>query len=136
VSLDGARDHILAALPSSTAGNGRLEPEFLNLLSEFDGDVTESTDGTVQFCFPEILRQYEGAERVRRHLGLEGQTVGEIVYASDDSDAEAHERDLAAFDREMERQQDLERYIQAPDRIAFFDDFELVALEEELQTRA
>jgi hypothetical protein len=135
VSLDRAKRHLHAALPPS-GGNGLVEPALLALVAEFDGDVTETPDGNVEFEFPEIRRQFEGAERMRRTLALGEQAVGEIVYATDDSADEAHERDLASFDRELDRHRSLERYVQAPDRIAFVDDFELVAFDEELRITA
>jgi len=70
---------------------------------------------------------------MREGLRLETQSVGDIVYASDETEAESNRRELEAFDREMERQEDLERYLQSPDRVGYLDEFELVAFDEELR---
>ena len=102
------------------------------VIAEFDGEVEESPDGTARYRFPEIRTQFQGAERMRRRLRLETQKVGAIVYASDETPEETDRRDVEAFERERERQDDLERYLQAPDRVDYFDEFELVAFDEEL----
>jgi hypothetical protein len=104
-------------------------------LAEFDGEVEETPGGTVRYRFPEIRRQFQGAERTRRVLRLESQEVGDIVYASDETRAEADQREVDHFEREMERAEDLEQYLQSPDRVDYFDDFELVAFDEELAQR-
>jgi hypothetical protein len=153
VSLPRARKHIQASLPKaadqesarhlalepSSSGRGPLsagntnnaflEAELQNLLAEFDGEVEESADGVARYRFPSILDQIQGAEMMRRRLDLGEQRVGDIVYASDDTAEEAHERDLAAFDRELGRPKDLSKYLQAPERVGFLDDFELVAFD-------
>jgi dephospho-CoA kinase len=103
------------------------------LAAEFDGEVEETSDGAARYRFPEILRLFQGAEVVRRHLQLERSEVGDIVYSSDESREEANQREIEAFEREMERQDEMERYLQNPDRVAYMDEFELVAFEEELE---
>lgn len=132
VSVPGTREHVRAALPKA-GGNGFLEAELQKLLAEFDGEVEENPEGTVRYRFPSILTQFRGAETARRRLSLEDQEVGDIVYASDQTDEEAHGRDLAAFDRELETKEDLTRYLQAPDRVGYLDEFELVAFDEEMK---
>jgi hypothetical protein len=152
VSLPGARESIRAALPKAAdresarhlaleptngaaaptgwqSNNAFLEAEFQTFLAEFGGEVEEGADGVPRYWFPFIRDQVQGAETVRRRLELGKQRIGDIVYASDDSPEQAHERDLAAFDRELERPEDLSRYLQGPDRVAFLDDFELVAFD-------
>jgi hypothetical protein len=156
VSVAGTREHVRAALPkaggagtslaleraggsggaflsSETGGNGLLEVGLQELLAEFDGEVEENPEGTVRYRFASILTQFRGAEAVRRRLSLEDQEVGDIVYASDQTDEEAHERDLAAFDQELEQPEDLTRYLGAPDRVGYLDEFELVAFDEEMR---
>ena len=66
-------------------------------------------------------------------MALDEQEVGDIVYASDQTDEEAHERDLAAFDRALSGGPELDRYLLAPDRVDYLDDFELVAFDEEMK---
>jgi hypothetical protein len=117
-------------------GNGFLEMELQRLLAEFDGDVEEGSDGEARYRFPSILTQFRGAEMVRRRLRLERQEVGAIVYASDETDAEANQREQEAFDRELSRPADLGGYLGSPDRVAYLDEFELVAFDEELRQGA
>jgi hypothetical protein len=124
-----------ASLPETELGPSSVEAQLQEFLAEFDGEVTEGPDGTVAYRFPEILRQFRGAELMRRSLALEAQRVGEIVYSSDETEEESNDREAQAFDRELERGRDLERYLQAPDRVAVLDDFELVAFEEEMAER-
>jgi hypothetical protein len=120
-------------LPSELGWDRGFRGQIQRLTAEFDGEVEEATDGTARYRFPEILRYFQGAEVVRQHLQLERQEVGDIVYSSDESPEEANQREIEAFEREMERQDKMERYLQNPDRVAYMDDFELVAFEEELE---
>ena len=153
VSLPGTREHLRTALPKAagrrtsthlaldrtaedrtflspeTVADESLESELQNLLAEFDGEVEEDSEGTAKYRFSSILTQFQGAEAVRRRLNLEDQEVGSIVYASDQTEEEAHERDLAAFDQELEEELDLTRFLQAPERVGYLDEFELVALD-------
>ena len=119
--------------PAESEWDARFQAQLQKLTAEFDGEVEELPDGTARYRFPEVRRQFQGSERTRRALRLETQEVGEIVYASDETREEADRREVEAFQREMERQDDLERYIQAPDRVEYLDDFELVAFDEDLK---
>ena len=157
VSVGGAGEHVRGALPKpgrGSAGRGlalerlsgggallspervgdrAVEGELQSLLAEFDGEVEETPGGVTRYRFPYILTQFRGAETIRRRLSLEDQEVGDIVYASDQTEEEAHLRDLAAFDRELEPGEDLTRYLGAPERTGYLDEFELVAFDEELK---
>jgi hypothetical protein len=74
---------------------------------------------------------------VRRRLRLEERDIGDVVFSTADSPEEATERDLEAFDRSLAgADENLGRYLPATDRIAFEDDFELVAFDEELRSAA
>jgi hypothetical protein len=137
-------------LPSQSAGEGgrrtKPEPNLLaetgwdrgfegqlqKLTAEFDGEIEETPDGAVRYLFPEFRLQFQGAEEVRKGLSLESQELGDIVYASDQTEAEANEREVEAFDREFGRQEELEQYLQAPDRLGYMDEFELIAFDEEM----
>ena len=119
-------------LPAELSWDRGFQAQLQRLTAEFDGEVEELPDGTARYRFPEIRLQFEGAERMRRGLRLEAQEVGDIVYASDQTDGESDQREVDAFEREAERQYDLERYLQAPDRLEYFDEFELVSFDEEL----
>jgi len=152
VSGAGALEHARALRLPSTGKSGRGSPaapepnvpaelgwdkgfqdQLQKLTAEFDGEVEETPDGTARYRFPEIRTQFQGAEEMRHGLTLETQELGDIVYASDQTDEEANQREGEAFDREMERQHDLEQYIQSPDRVGYLDEFELVAFDEEMK---
>jgi len=133
VRLSSAKTRARKALPAAVGGNGVVADELQRLLAEFDGEVEETPEGDADYRFPAIRTGFLGAEQMRRRLTLETQEVGDIVYASDQTEEEANERELEAFDREMAREKDLERYLQNPDRIDYLDDFELVAFDEELR---
>jgi hypothetical protein len=62
---------------------------------------------------------------MRSSLSLRERGVGDIVYSSDDSDAQAGERALRDFDRSLGR-------AEAPRRIGYMDDFEAIEFDEEL----
>jgi len=103
------------------------------LTAEFDGEVEETPQGKARYRFPEIRTQFRESDLVRSSLRLDTQEVGDIVYASDETREEADQREVEAFDREKERQVNLEQYLQSPDRVSYMDDFELVAFEEEME---
>jgi hypothetical protein len=120
-------------LPPEVGWDQDFVRQLQDLTAEFGGEVQESPDGTAQYRFPEILRLYRGAEVVRRHLSLQRQEVGEIVYSSDESEEESGRREVEAFEREMSRQDELEAYVKDPNRLGYMDEFELVAFDEELR---
>lgn len=133
----GALEHSRQAshestLPAVVGWDHGFKDQLQQLMAEFDGEVEETPDGTLRYRFPEIRLHFQGAERMRRSLRLETQELGDIVYASDQTEEEADRREVEAFEREMEWQDDLERYLQDPDRVGYLDDFELVAFDEEL----
>jgi hypothetical protein len=109
--------------------------ELQALTAEFDGEVEETPEGAALYRFPEILRSFQSAEVVRQHLSLDDQSVGDIVYSSDESEEEADRREVEEFERELGRQKELEAYVQDPNRLGYMDDFELVAFDEELKRR-
>lgn len=152
VTAAGARERTRSLLPAPGAGARRTrqepaesnlpaepqwEPGFLDqlqrLTAEFDGEVEEMPDGIPRYRFPQIRTEFRGAEEMRHGLRLDRRSVGEIVYASDETEEEADRREVEAFDREIRRQDDLERYLQSPDRVGYLDEFELVAFDEELR---
>jgi hypothetical protein len=119
-------------LPPEPSWSRAFRGQLQTLTAEFDGEVEETPDRDVLYRFPEIRRQFQGAERMRKGLRLDRQQVGEIVYSSDETKEESDQREVEAFQREWDRQVDLEGYLQVPDRIEYLDDFELVAFDEEL----
>ncbi|MFO8173080.1 MAG: hypothetical protein R6T96_02275 [Longimicrobiales bacterium] len=123
-------------LPPERAWRPGFQAQLQRLTAEFDGEVEEMADGTVRYHFPEIRRAFQGAEVIRAQMELEKQEVGEIVYASDDSREDADQREVEAWEREMARQEKMDQYLPDPDRVAYLDEFELVAFDEEMKRGA
>ena len=136
-------------------------PTLDRLVAEFDGEVEANAEGRPRFRFPLFRHQMEAAHRARGALALEGRTVGEIVYASDDDEETAGQRELEAFDRELasgatlasgeaeailkgsspERAglppaDDLSAYLNDPDRLAVRDEREMAVLQQQMKDRA
>ncbi len=150
ITLSGTRGHLRRALPTagvkgrnarvplewaeergvilseSTVPDSLVEAQLQILLAEFDGEVEEDTTSGVRYRFSSIPIQLQGGETIRKGLSLEKQKVGDIVYASDQTDQEAHERDLDAFDRELASGSDLTHLLPDTERVGYLDDFELV----------
>lgn len=120
-------------LPPELGWDRDFQRHLQRLLAEFDGEVDETVEGAARYRFPEVLREFRGAEVLRQHLELEKQEVGDIVFSSGDSQEEADLREVEAFEREMARLDDMERYLPDPGRLGYMDDFELVAFEEEMK---
>ncbi len=133
VTVEEAHAHVAARLEHQTVTPGAVEKVLHALAAEFDADVAPDAEGRLVFRFPAIRRQMAAGEAVRRSLSLEGRELGPIVYDSGDTASEADARDLAAFDRELEKA-DLSGYVPSPDRVAYEADFELVASDEEVRT--
>jgi hypothetical protein len=127
------QDDAEANLPPELGWDRGFREQLQRLTAEFDGQVEETPDGIARYRFPEILRPLQGAEVVRDKLKLDTQEVGDIVYASDDTPEESDKREVEAFEREMARQDRLDRYLYDPDRLGYMDDFELIAFDEELK---
>jgi hypothetical protein len=119
----------------------RVEEALQGLAAEFDADVEPGPDGTLEFRFADVRRQFQAAAAMRSELALERQEVGEIVYSSADTTEEAYERDAEAFDRALEDGRaravtdDLTRYIEAPEQVGYVEDWDLLAFEEEMRRR-
>jgi len=126
------------------------------LVAEFDGEVEVEPSGDTRFRFPGFRTAMAAAHRLRRAIGLEKRVVGRVVYASDDDAAQAGERDLASFDEALAAGsaetlvgdgagQDgeetlalppadaLQDYLNDPDRLAFRDELQLAALEDQMR---
>lgn len=144
------------ALPKHRVDPEVVEEELVRLTAEFDAHVSATDDGGMAYDFPEIRRRYAAAEALRRELALEAREVGDIVYSSADDVQEQGRRDLETFDRdlaagspggseaadedagldELAPGQGAARYLPPPDRVAYLEDFELVAFDEEMERRA
>ena len=138
VTVEAATAHVQAKMKDQKVDPSAVAAALHQLAAEFDADVSsgEAEDGSLRFSFPAIRKQFVASEMVRRRLKLEDAKLGEVVYSSADSAAEASERDQAAFDRELAAEVDLTAYLPSPDRAGFEEEFEIVAFEEELNRRA
>jgi len=128
-------------LRGTGSDSGRVGAALHQLAAEFDAEVDAGPDGTLEFRFPDIRRQFQAAAAMRSELALERREVGEIVYSSADTTEQAYEREADAFDRALDSgrdgvvQEDLTRYIEAPERVGYVEDWELLAFEEEMRRR-
>lgn len=99
------------------------------LAAEFDADVEPAADGTLEFRFPSVLRQFVAGRDLRKGLRLDERKVGDIVYSSADTNEEAGRRELEGFDRE------LAGLIEAPGRVDYEEAYDLIEFDEELARR-
>ncbi len=126
VAAADAIHHVTRALEDQQVPPKLIQAELERLAAEFDAEVEAEDDG-FRYRFAAIRESFVEAEFMRRRLKLQDQRLGPIVYATSDTAAEASERDLAAFDRELEGAQlDLSRYLPSPTRVGFEEDFEVV----------
>lgn len=131
VSAGDAARHAGRALRSEPGAAARLAArlaatELQVLASEFGADV-EADDEGFRYRFPAIRRVFVDAEMVRRKLRLGDQRLGEVVYSTSDTEAEAAKRDMAAFDRELAGAEvDLSRYLPSLGEVGYEEDFEVV----------
>ncbi|MDT8340688.1 MAG: hypothetical protein RQ751_04175 [Longimicrobiales bacterium] len=151
VALEEARAVVRQHLEGRAHAAVDLTRTLDRLVAEFDGEVEVSPEDRTLYRFPGFRAAMAAAHRLRTRLGLGRKGPGRIVYASDDTGAEAGERDLDAFDRELSAPgapragqdggegralpppDDLARYLGDPDRFAFRDELELAALEDEMR---
>jgi hypothetical protein len=130
-----AHRYVSARLKEQQPSPGVVDAVLRELAAELDADVTANETGELLYSFPVIPRELAAAESVRRTLELEKRDLGEIVYSTADTAEEAGERELRLFDRGLEGDVDLERYLPSTDRVDFEHDYELVAFDEELRSR-
>jgi len=132
VTVDEAHAHVAARLEQQAVGKAEVEKALHALAAEFDAEVAPDAEGRLVFRFPDIREQVAAGEAVRRSLSLEGRELGPIVFDTGDTATEADARDQAAFDRELAKA-DLSGYVPSPERVAYEDEFELVASDEEVR---
>lgn len=113
-------------LRSEDSSEDAARLELQRLASEWNAAIEPGAGGAIEFRFPQIRQQFQAAEAMRQTLALDERTVGPIVYSSADTPAEEGQRELAAFDRELQAQ------LPAPDRIGYLDDYELIEFDEQL----
>lgn len=135
IVVDEAHHFVNSRLEDQDVSRGAVESVLHDLAAELDAEVSTDDEGALQFAFPAIREQFLASETVRNTLRLENRQLGDIVYDTSDSAEEAGDRDLALFDRQLEGEARLDRYLPDADRVAFHDDFEMVAFDEELRLR-
>lgn len=127
IPLTTAARHVRIGLEDPSIAPGLIRSELERIAAEFDADTHVDADGVSEFRFPGIRAAFVASELTRRELRLEARTIGEIVYSSGDTRQEAHERELAEFDRELQAAEvDLSKYLPSPDRVGYEDDFDVV----------
>jgi len=141
VGVTEAHTHVASRLTGQSVDRAEVESALHRLAAELDADVEVDGDADVgegegeqRFAFPALRRAFVAGDAVRRKLELDQKTLGEIVYATADTREQAGARDARAFDRALEAggRLDVDRYLPAPDRVGFEEDFAVVAFDEEL----
>jgi hypothetical protein len=138
VSVTEAHTHVASKLTGQTVDRTEIESALHRLAAELDADVEvdgDAGENEQRFTFPALRRAFVAGDAVRRKLELDRKTLGEIVYATGDTPEQAAARDARAFDRALDTgaRLDVDRYLPAPDRVGFEEDFEVVAFDEELR---
>lgn len=125
VTEDQARDHVRQHLPGGPGVGSAVVSELHGLAAELEADVVVGPNGETVFRFPKLKDRMTEGEAVRRSLRLDERDVGDVVYSTADSDAEAAERDLQAFDRALsEAAQDVARLAPEVSGVRFEHDWE------------
>lgn len=135
VGVAEAHEYVASRLEEQTVTREGVRAALDKLVSELDADVVSDETGELLYEFPALPRELRAAESVRRTLELEKRELGDVVYSSADTAAEAGQRELRLFDKALAGEVDLDRYLPATDRVDFEDDYEMVAFDEELQRR-
>jgi len=133
VGLEEARRHVASRLGEDAAAVRLVESTLHELAAELDADVTTDEAGALRFSFPALREEVSAGEAIRRKLRLDERDLGEIVFSTSDTPDEAERRDEALFDRALVGDGDLGRYAPSVEQIAYEDDYELVAFDEQLR---
>lgn len=164
VALDEAESLVTANLKGTRHRKVDVTDTMDRFVAEFDGEVEVDTSGIPHFRFPGFRAAVAAAHRLRVKLGLEQRRMGRVVYASDDDSAQQGERDLATFDETLAAEEvpsslgagpgpepsspreeeplalplpdTLRDYLNDPERLAFRDELQLAAMEEEMRQQA
>jgi hypothetical protein len=169
VGLDEAEALVESTLKDRRHRRVDVSDQMDRLVAEFDGEVEVDAGGKPRFSFPGFRTAMAAAHRLRAAVGLDKQIVGRVVYASDDDDSTANQRDLESFDEALAagttadllptgasdhavpagegaaeegrplalpRPDALQDYLNDPDRLAFRDELELAAMEDEMRQEA
>lgn len=148
VDAESVHAVVAARLPDATVRLPEVAAVLESLAAEFDAEITEDPTGRLRYRFAAIQEEMAEAEAMRRTLRLDQRTLGPVVFDTGDTDAEAGQRELQAFDRTLaeaspeefrgaveESRAALPAYVPSPDRVGFEAEYELAAFEEELHRR-
>lgn len=126
VMVEPAHAWVARRLEGQRVETADVERALRELAAEFEADVEADPDGKLIYRFPRLREQVAAAEAARKVLGLDEQALGRIVYHSGDTDAEAHERDVEAFDRALaeSREGDLGRLVPSTGKVRFEEEWE------------
>jgi hypothetical protein len=137
LSLEEARAFVASRLDGEPVSAQRIDRLLEELSADLDAEVSVADDGQVSYGFSAIRKQVAASASAREALRLDERRPGEVVFSTADTPEEATLRDAALFDRALAGDEpDLGRALPSVDRVAFEDDFELVAFDEELTRSA
>ena len=134
LGVEEAHRHVTSRLADQVVERSLVERVLHELAAELDADVAPDEAGALRFSFPSLRQEVLAGEAMRRRLRLDERTLGPVVFSTSDTAEEADRRDRELFDRALtESDADLGRYVPSPDRIAYEDDYELLAFDQELR---
>ena len=134
LGVEEAHRHVASRLQDRKVERSQVERVLHDLAAELNAEVAADETGTLRFSFPELRREVLAGEAMRRKLRLDERTLGPVVFSTSDTPEEADRRERELFDRALtEADADLGRYVPSPERIAYEDDYELVAFDQELR---
>lgn len=135
VSVRGAIEFVRSKLgETAPRDDSVVRTTLAALAAELDADVVEDDDGDVRYRFTAIADQFSASDVMRRSLRLADRKLGDVVFSTRDDADEAVTRDLELFDRALlggEATPGAGR--PAVDRVAYEDEFALVASDDELR---
>jgi uncharacterized membrane protein YbhN (UPF0104 family) len=129
VTEEEAVAHVTRLLTGRSGTDREIRTELHTLAAEFDSDVVVGPNGETVYRFTRLRAEVAEGERMRQSMSLDEKRVGDIVYSTADSPAEAGARDLEAFDRELVKAAtpaDLGRLAPGADRVDYREDWEIV----------
>ncbi|HUF76347.1 MAG TPA: hypothetical protein VMM35_08715 [Longimicrobiales bacterium] len=133
LGVEEAHRHVASRLSDRSVARSLVERALHDLAAELDAEVAADEAGALRFSFPALRQEVMAGEAMRRKLRLDERTLGPVVFSTSDTPEEADRRDQELFDRALtESEADLGRYVPSLERVAYEDDYELVAFDQEL----
>jgi len=132
IGVEEAQRPVAGRQGEGAPGRPLVESTLHHLAAELEADVNPDDSGTLRFTFAALRSEVLAGEAIRRRLRLDERTLGPIVFSTSDTPEEASRRDMEAFDRSLAADADLTRYAPSVERIAYEEDYELVAFDDDL----